>query len=483
MTDQRRSIATILAISVVVTSTTVLLAFAGVSAWQSYQGARLRLQRDSERTVAQLAIALQSPAWNFDRAQLEGLIDSAMQDADVAAVSVELSGAGGSVYARARDASWHSVTVARVPPHPTGLLEARRTIQIAAPARSAAAGPALITLGEVRVYTTLRFIRQQLRGTLLTTLVAILVSDLVLVATLYLVIRAVALNPLRRLRAHAAAVAAGADEIAGLDDRRFRGEFEQLRQSLAAMLGLLRSRYLALGQEQARYRQLMSGMLRVQDAERRRIGRELHDSTGQSLAALEINLALLQRAGTLSDPESRRLLDESEALARECVAAIRTTSYLLHPPLLDELGLATALRWLADGFRVRSDIQLHVAVPEGGARLSAEAELALFRVAQEALTNVHRHSEARSAEIRLSRDAEHVTLCVSDTGQGFRAADGGAPPATADGNPQFGVGLTGMRERLRELGGELRICSAGSGTTVTAVLPADPDAGRPEATR
>jgi signal transduction histidine kinase len=324
-------------------------------------------------------------------------------------------------------------------------------------------------LGTVTVYATLQFLQQRLRDTLLTTIVAILVSDLLMVATLYLVMRSVALMPLRSLREHAAAVAAGADEVAGLDDSRFRGEFEQLRESLATMLGLLKSRFKALGEEQRRYRHLMSEILRLQDAERRHIGRELHDSTGQSLAALEINLSLLQRSRAATDTSSQRLLDESEAIARQCLAAIRTTSYLLHPPLLDELGLATALRWLADGFRKRSEIQLHLVVADGVQRLPADVELVLFRVAQEALTNVYRHSGARSAEMRLSRDAETVTLYVADSGKGFGPL---APGAAMDGSDErFGVGLTGMRERLREIGGQLIIRSDSAGTSVRATLP------------
>jgi signal transduction histidine kinase len=144
-------------------------------------------------------------------------------------------------------------------------------------------------------------------------------------------------------------------------------------------------------------------------------------------------------------------------LAKRSLDEIRTASYLLHPPLLDALGLAMASRWLADGFRARSEIQLHIVVPDRMERLPAELELVLFRVAQEALTNGYRHSGARSAEMRLSADAETVTLCVSDTGQGLGAGAVGA-----------GVGLAAMRERMQQVGGELNVISDSAGTSITA---------------
>jgi signal transduction histidine kinase len=215
--------------------------------------------------------------------------------------------------------------------------------------------------------------------------------------------------------------------------------------------------------ERRRYHELLGESLRLQDAERRRIGRELHDSTGQVLAALEINLSLLQRRATQLSPELQRLLGESAELARQCRATIRTTSYLLHPPLLEELGLAVALRWLADGFRERSAIELDVQVPVEFDRLPPDVELALFRVAQEALTNVQRHSSGRSASLSLERRGNEVRLSIADSGAGLGATAG------SYGGP--GVGLASMRERMAELGGELQIESDAAGTCITCVLP------------
>ena len=147
--------------------------------------------------------------------------------------------------------------------------------------------------------------------------------------------------------------------------------------------------------------ELAATLVRVQDEERRRIGRDLHDSTGQSLVSLELGLTRLVRVVEPPSKPVRALADECVTLARQCSTEIRTASYLLHPPLLDEIGLLSALRWLADGLRQRSGIKIALELPESLERLPPEHELAIFRVAQEALTNVHRHSKSPSVTIRL----------------------------------------------------------------------------------
>jgi signal transduction histidine kinase len=208
-------------------------------------------------------------------------------------------------------------------------------------------------------------------------------------------------------------------------------------------------------------RQTAAELMRLQDEERRRIGRDLHDSTGQTLAALELSLSrLMQTSGSSS--ERRELLEQCAQLASQCSAEIRTASYLLHPPLLDELGLLSALRWLADGFHERSGIQVRLDLPSSMDRLSRDEELTLFRVAQEALTNVHRHADSALAALRLFHRGDSVILEVEDAGVGTR---GGV------GSFVLGVGLAGMRERLRQVGGSLTVESSGKGTIVRAALP------------
>ena len=212
--------------------------------------------------------------------------------------------------------------------------------------------------------------------------------------------------------------------------------------------------------------QLSSDLLRAQDYERRRIARELHDSTAQLLAALSINLSRL-RDSELEPDRRRQALSESIDLAAACSAEIRTVTYLLHPPLLDEVGLADALRVYVQGFNQRTGIGVEITIPRDFGRLSSEMETALFRVAQEGLANVHKHSGTRSAVIRLERDSREVRLVLQDRGHGLPTA---LLPWAKE-FVHFGVGLTGMRERAEQLGGRLELTSDDGGVRLTVTLP------------
>lgn len=210
---------------------------------------------------------------------------------------------------------------------------------------------------------------------------------------------------------------------------------------------------------EAAVHELSGRLLRLQDEERRRLARELHDSTSQLLVGLGIHLSVVNESAGILEPRARRALTESRALVDRCLREIRTVSYLLHPPELDELGLESALASYVDGFVRRSGIQVDLDVAPDLGRLPQEVETALFRIVQEALSNIHRHSASRTARIRLVRGPSGVTLEVSDAGCGMLR---GASP---------GVGIASMRERVRQLGGWLDIGSAYGGTTVRAVIP------------
>jgi signal transduction histidine kinase len=214
-------------------------------------------------------------------------------------------------------------------------------------------------------------------------------------------------------------------------------------------------------------RQLSGRLLRLQDEERRRIARELHDSTAQSLAALLMNLNLVHESAAALSSTSQRALEESFTLCKECSAEIRTLSYLLHPPLLDEMGLASALRWFGDGFSQRSKIQLDLQVSPIVGRLPKDIETTLFRIVQESLTNIHRHSGSPTAKIRVSRYTNHVTLEVEDHGRGLPAAI----LQKSSNGAWLGVGLAGMRERVEQLGGRLEIHSGSQGTQISVTVP------------
>jgi signal transduction histidine kinase len=181
-----------------------------------------------------------------------------------------------------------------------------------------------------------------------------------------------------------------------------------------------------------------------------------------------MNLVALDRSGAMSRARDRVLLEESAALAERSMTDIRTLSYLLHPPFLDEVGLTSALRWFANGFAKRSGVEVHLDLPEEFGRLPQEIETTLFRMVQECLINIHRHAHSRAAAIRLRTEPERLVIEVQDWGRGMppdarvdHAVDGGA----------LGVGIAGMRERMKQLGGELEIRSGAQGTTVRALLP------------
>jgi len=212
---------------------------------------------------------------------------------------------------------------------------------------------------------------------------------------------------------------------------------------------------------------LSQQLLQVQDEERRRVARDLHDSTGQTLTALKMNLVLLE--GKLPrDQRTSGLLSEIEALADQALQEIRTTSYLLHPPLLDEAGFASAAQWFVEGFAKRSGVKVRMDIEAQSERLPIAIETALFRVLQEGLTNAHRHSGALEISIRFGRQLEVATLEIRDCGRGI-------PPAVLArlraSSSEAGVGLAGMRERLNKLNGKLEIEADDHGTLLRAVIP------------
>jgi two-component system, NarL family, sensor kinase len=221
-------------------------------------------------------------------------------------------------------------------------------------------------------------------------------------------------------------------------------------------------------------KQLSARLLQLQDEERRRIARELHDETAQRLFVINANLARLQQMQPERDSPTQSLLAETVGMGQQSLNEIRTLSYLLHPPLLDELGLPSALEWYVDGFSTRSGIDVELDVDQGLERLPAEVEIALFRVVQESLTNIHLHSGSERAAIRLSREGDRIRLEVTDQGSGM-AAQGFS--TSEDDVRSLGVGIPGMRQRLRQLGGQLDVASDPDGTTITAIVPIHRETG------
>jgi PAS domain S-box-containing protein len=220
-------------------------------------------------------------------------------------------------------------------------------------------------------------------------------------------------------------------------------------------------------QRTAALRRLSTRVLTLQDAERRRIARELHDSLGQYLVGLKLNLDMLQQS-----PERPNLWAQAQDLMERCVAEVRTMSYLLHPPMIDDVGLVSTAGWFVDGMAQRSGIRLTLEAPPDLARLPGEVELALFRILQEGLTNVHRHSEASEAKVVIRREPGQVMLEIRDNGCGIS-------PELLDRFEQtgasMGVGLSGIRERVRELHGQVKLEAGRPGAVLRVTIPLPPD--------
>jgi len=215
-------------------------------------------------------------------------------------------------------------------------------------------------------------------------------------------------------------------------------------------------------------RVLSGRLLTIRDEERRRWARELHDSVGQLLVGITMNLSILQRQLDGAGPIDGKFLSESMHLTNEALQEIRTLSYLLHPPMLDEVGLASALRWFASGFSKRSQIEIDLEIPESLGRFPRDLEIAAFRIVQETLTNVHRHSGSSTAKINIWRSTNQLRLKVEDQGKGMILPAFGKDDRE---NAILGVGISGIRERVRQLGGQMQIRSGEWGTALEVVFP------------
>jgi len=247
---------------------------------------------------------------------------------------------------------------------------------------------------------------------------------------------------------------------------------EALRQAnveLANEVAERKSAEMRVVRSERSLRELSLHLLRSQDEERRRIGRDLHDSLGQYLAVLKMNLDSLHERVGPRDEEIELQIKRCLRLAEDSITEIRTISYLLYPPLLEEMGLKSAIPWYLEGFTKRSRIDTTVDIDPNVGRLDREIELALFRILQESLTNVHRHSGSHTASVRLFMTERSLVLEIKDQGKGF------SPNVFSKTEQEWvgslGVGLRGMHERMRQMGGTLEVESAAGGTTIAASVP------------
>jgi PAS domain S-box-containing protein len=260
-------------------------------------------------------------------------------------------------------------------------------------------------------------------------------------------------------------------------EQRFRELADALDTQVQFRTQELRRRNAEILQQSDQLRELSGKLMLAQDEERRRIARDLHDSAGQNLAALGMTLAGLKNDTNRDPSRLSKSIKEAEVLIQDLTQEIRTTSYLLHPPMLDESGLSSALRWYADGLAERSGLSIEVNIPDNLERLSPEMELAIFRLVQECLTNIHRHSGSKTAVIRIAREPDKIYAEVLDHGKGMSQERFAEVQSKG-----VGVGLRGMRERVRQSHGELIIASNALGTKITAIFPAKTPAAKEQGT-
>ena len=256
-------------------------------------------------------------------------------------------------------------------------------------------------------------------------------------------------------------------------EERYRVLAGKLDAEARAQTKELEERNAEIVEQAERLRVLSNRLMQSQDDERRSIARELHDSVGQYLAALGMSIESARRSLKKIPPKTAEKLDEATEIVGKCSSEIRTLSHLLHPPLLEELGLASAIEWYVEGFASRSNMEVRLELPPKLRRLDQPIELALFRVLQECLTNIYRHSGSKTAIVKVEADEEQVRLEVIDHGKGIlQPMIEGRFVAPK----RLGVGINGMRERLKGLNGTLEIQSTNLGTTARAAIPLQPEA-------
>jgi PAS domain S-box-containing protein len=256
-------------------------------------------------------------------------------------------------------------------------------------------------------------------------------------------------------------------------EQRFRTLADALDTQVQFRTQELRRRNAEILQQSDQLRDLSGRLMFAQDEERRRIARDLHDSAGQHLAALGMGLARIQDDAKRDPARLSKSIKDAQDLIQDLTQEIRTTSYLLHPPMLDESGLSSALRWYIDGLMARSGLSIELNIAEDLGRLAPDVELAIFRLVQECLTNIHRHSGSKTAVIRIAHESDKIYAEVQDHGKGI------SQERLAEIQSQgVGVGIRGMRERVRQSHGELTVDSNALGTKITAIFPAGAPAAK-----
>jgi signal transduction histidine kinase len=460
--EAKASIASAVALVLIIVTTVILGALASYNYHVEEQRRTQRLQEDQVTWTEQLAVALKLPIWNFDRPQINDIIESVMHDHEVTAVIVTLVDQNKSQHIRIRDAAGNIVEADSVPPAPQQWVVSREIALEDA------------VIGTVTLQVTPAYLQEALAQTLRWMLLTIAVFDILLTTCLYLLLKVLVLRPLARLENHAVALSSGGGELDALESLNFHGEIERLRDAIARLVLQLRRRYaelqqtsesLRLAQERALQAREEFGvrLLNTQEQERRRIAGELHDSVGQELSLISNRAQLALADPQLSHPAASHL----QAIVRsnsQAIAEVRSIVRRLRPLHIELLGFTASLDGLLDHVAEGAGLPIERHLEPVDDLLDSDRATHLYRIAQEALNNAMRHAQAQRIVVRLERDMRCLRLEITDDGRGL--------DLDSQHSDTTGLGLTSMQERAKILGGTLRIDSTPEqGTSVRVELP------------
>jgi signal transduction histidine kinase len=423
---------------------------------QLYFSTRDDLARALHESIAadtdRLAIALELPVWNIDRSEIDRVVESTLRTPEIQAVAVE---AAGRTHGARRDEAGRPVPFdGRL--DETGLLRQDREVELGGE-----------RIGHVTVWATPGLAEAQLRRNVLGHVAGAAALAVVMVAVLWLFLRRVVIQPLRALERYAEAVSAGERPDAAFAGARLQGEMAALGDTMQHMVSLLDTRYAQLAEAEGSIRALASRVQVAREEEKTRIARDLHDDLGQLLTAVQMELRWVEeKLERHPDTDlTNALTDHAVEIGRLVEQTVRSVQRIaadLRPSALDRLGLGAALRQEGRRFEERTGVPCEVLVLDDLPDLDGGAAISIYRVAQEALTNVARHARASRVTVTLGASEHDLTLRIADDGRGLEEAD--QRPAA--------LGLLGMKERAALLGGEVRLSGApGEGTVVELRVP------------
>ncbi len=439
--SRKASISVIVTIALVVGTTLLLGTFEVFNYVSLSKDAWANLRSEVSVETEQLALSLALPVWNIDREQIDKMAENTMKNPDIYGVEVT---AAGKVQARVRNAKWGVEKVEAIVPVP-GDVAVEGVITFHGE-----------TIGSVKVFATPKFIERELRNTLISGIAVILLLDLLLVLTIYVLLWRIVLKPLKEVERYAASVSSGSGGAVAPGLVIFRGELKNLKSSIEGMVETLR---VSMGQ----LRLLAARIESVREEERKAISHEVHDELGQVLTALKMDFMTLKHASGPENKDNSTRLSAITTMIDNAIVIVQDVSARLRPGMLDYLGLLAAAEWQTEEFQKRSGISCSLRLPDHDLEIDDDRSTVLFRILQETLTNVARHAQAKHVTVSLVDSKNEIIMTILDDGIGISDEQVRNPKS---------LGLLGMRERLHPFQGSFSIQrGANGGTEVRVQLP------------